>query len=280
MWIARSRLFGSIACLIVSFAGGPAHATEDHVAQVETVKIPIGMLPFDLVGLLRRASGAGRRAAGVVLLPTCARRANTLDEEWGARISSWGYVTLTIDGYGPRGIKECIRLADTDARDLAADAYRALGFLTQKGLVDPRRVAVVGFGRGAWQALSATERGEIEQTSAHKFRAVAAFYPPCEVIKGTMTIPALLLIGSLDGSVDSCRKLAAGDDDFGISRQKGEGAPVQLIVYPDAHRGFDMPALRVPRELSGHHAEYNKAAADQSSAALRGFLDGAIGEPR
>jgi dienelactone hydrolase len=216
----------------------------------------------------------------VVLLPSCVQPAQALDEDWGARISSWGYVTLTIDGFRPRGIKDCARPDDTDARDLAADAYRALGVLIQRSLVDPKRVAVVGFGRGAWEALSATERGAIEQASAHKFRAVAAFYPACDGIKGTMTIPALLLIGGRDGSADACRKLAAGDDDFGISRQKGEGAPVQLIVYPEAHRGFDMQAVRVPHDASGQHLEYNKAAAEQSGEALRRFLDGAIGEAR
>jgi hypothetical protein len=51
-----------------------------------------------------------------------------------------------------------------------------------------------------------------------------------------MTVPTLILIGERDdlATADACRKMAGGEDDMGISRQKGAGAPVKLIVYPDA----------------------------------------------
>ncbi len=49
-----------------------------------------------------------------------------------------------------------------------------------------------------------------------------------------MTVPTLILIGERDelAGIDACRKMAAGEDDTGISRQKGEGAPVRLVAYP------------------------------------------------
>ena len=269
----RSRLLCSIALVVAGIAGGSGHgnAAQDDVAQVETVRIPIGLLPFDIVGLLRRGEGARRRPA-VVLLPACGRSTTTLDEDWGERLSSWGYVTLTIDGLGPRGIKDCGLSTNTDVADLAYDAYRALDFLVQKGLADPRHVAVLGFGGGAVRALSATERGAIEQQARRKFRATAAFYPQCRAIKGVMTVPTLILTAGRDESADGCRKLAAGEDDDGISRQLGDGALIQLVVYPDAYLGFDAPALQTPRERFGHHLEYNEAAAEQSREALRDFL--------
>ena len=40
----------------------------------------------------------------VVLLHSCNGDWRRLDERWGKRIASWGYVTLTVDRFGPRGI--------------------------------------------------------------------------------------------------------------------------------------------------------------------------------
>jgi dienelactone hydrolase len=187
-------------------------------------------------------------------------------------MSSWEYVTLTIDSFSARGIKDCNAGMNTD--DLAFDAYRGLKFLIQRRFADPKRTAVVGFGAGALQTLSAVERGPIEKASERKFRAAAAFYPFCGSFSGTMTIPTLILVGERDdwATADACRKMVAGEDDVGISRQKGEGVPLRLIVYPGAHYGFDLPALRTPAKYFGHHLEFNKSAADQSSEALREFL--------
>ena len=64
--------------------------------------------------------------------------------------------------------------------------------------------------------------------------------------------------------------------DVGISRQKDEGATVRLIVYPDAHFGFDNPTLKKPITFLGHHLEYNERAAQQSAHALREFLNSVL----
>jgi dienelactone hydrolase len=268
----------TVTAFLVAFCIGnstPGHAEQRPAPAPEIIQIPVRPLPFDLQGLLRRPEGASRPPA-VVLLPSCGRNASArpVDEHWGAKISSWGYVTLTIDSFGPRGIKNCDR-----ASDLAFDAYRGLNFLIQKRLIDPKRVAIVGFAAGAWQTLSAVERGAIEQASKSKFRAAAAFYPHCGGFKGIMTVPTLILIGERDdlAGVDSCRKMAAGEDDIGISRQKGEGAPVRMITYPEAYFGFDRPALKTAIWYRGRRLEFNQSATDQSSEALREFLDSTIG---
>jgi dienelactone hydrolase len=76
-----------------------------------------------------------------------------------------------------------------------------------------------------------------------------------------MMIPTLILIGESDAwtTADACRKLVAGEDDLGISRQKSDGAAVQLIVYPNAYHGFDVPSLQTPVRYFGHHHEFNKS---------------------
>lgn len=254
------------ALLIASCMGGsaPCYAEQLSVPPAETVQIPVSPLPFSLQGLLRRPAGIARPPA-VVLLPACGQDARPTDGDWGARISSWGYVTLTIDGFGPRGMN-CGSAAYANASELVLDPYRSLKFLIQKRFVDPKRTAIVGFGAGASQTLAAVERSAKENSSEHQFRAAAAFYPHCGYFKGVMTVPTLVLVGGRDdrARADACRKMAAGEDDIGISRQKSEAAPVRLIVYPEAPFAFDRPGLKTP-------------AADQSSEALREFLDSTIG---
>jgi dienelactone hydrolase len=279
--IRSSRLFEitALAVVIAAWLGNPApcRAEQPSVPPAETIAISLSPLPFDLRGLLRRPEGGGRFPA-VVLLPACSEYTGLLDEDWGVRLSSWGYVTLTIDGFGPRGITHCGQ-GISEYPDLALDAYRGLNYLVQKRFVDPKRVVLAGFAWGAIQTLSAVEHGAIEQASEHKFRAAAAFYPLCGSSKGNMTVPTLILIGERDdlAAADACRKMAAAEDDIGISRQK-EGAPVQLIVYPDAYFAFDLPVLKSPTWYRGHHLEVNRSAADQASQALREFLHAHIGD--
>ena len=97
-----------------------------------------------------------------------------------------------------------------------------------------------------------------------------------------MTVSTLILIGESDDwtSAEDCRKLAAGQNDFGISRQKGEGPPIQLIVYTGAYHKFDIPMLRRPINYFGHHIEFNQSVTDQSSEALHKFFQSVIDNRR
>lgn len=282
--VVRSSRLANIGALVFWFCFGnslPCCAGQQSLAPAEKVEIPVHPLPFALQGFLRRPEDKGRSPA-VVLLPACGEYAKPLDEDWGTEISSWGYVTLTIDGFGPRAIRHCEQSVTSEPSELAFDAYRGLNFLTEKSFVDSKRVAVVGFAWGAGEALAAVERGPVEQASEHKFRAAVAFFPLCASFKGVMTIPTLVLIGERDDrdAADACRKMVAGDDDMGISRQKNEGAPVRLIVYPEASFAFAVPSLKNPTEYRGHHVEFNKSAADQSREALREFFDATVRSPQ
>jgi dienelactone hydrolase len=228
-----------------------------------------------LQGYLRQGGNAGRSPA-VVLLHSCNGDWGQLDQRWGKRIASWGYVTLTVDSFGPRGLKSC---GNGPPHDLILDAYRALGFLTRHPLVDPARVAVLGFAEGGAVALTSVEHGFLEKASPKKFRAAVVFYPPCSSFKGNMTVPTLILIGERDdvAPAEECRKMVDGRDALGISRQEDRGVPVKLIVYPGAHHAFDVPNSTTQIKHSGQHLEFNQSATDQSIVALREFLDVTIG---
>jgi dienelactone hydrolase len=227
--------------------------------------------PLTLRGYLRRPDTAAPSPA-VVLLHGCGGFPESLDESWGMRIAAWGYVALTVDSFAPRGLKNSCRGGMT--ADMAFDSYQALKFLTKQQFVDPQRVIVVGFSQGGLLSLSSVERGRIENAAENKFAAAVAFYPVCSAVKGPMTVPTLILTGESDDwtPADACRKLADGEDELGVTRQKGEGIPIRLIVFPNAYHGFDLSNLRAPITYFGHHQEYNKEATDQASEALREFL--------
>lgn len=264
-----------LAALLVASASAAVAAAPDSAGTVVELETPLDS-PAPLQGYLRRPGGTGPSPA-VVLLHSCNGNWRGLDERWGPSIASWGYVTLSVDSFGPRGLQQTCD--GGGSQEMSLDAYRALTWLVKQPFVDPARVAALGFSQGGLLALGSVERGIVEQTSPNKFRAAIAFYPPCRAFKDDMTVPTLILVGELDDwtPAQECRNLADGRDDYGISRQKGEGIPVKLIVYPGAYHAFDAPGLKAARKFLGHHLEYNQSAADQSAAALREFLEATLG---
>lgn len=264
-----------VAALLLWGAGlNPAQAADRPPRLVE-FESPL-VSPQALQGLLRLPDGPGSSPA-IVLLHGCGGGWRGLDERWGKLLADWGYVTLTVDRFGTRGITH----ACTGAMPPSTlyDAYRALNFLVGQPTVDPGRVAVVGFSQGAMLALLSVESGQIERSSKEKFRAAIGFYPICAGLKGNMTVPTLILIGELDDwtPASECRNLAEGRDDWGISREKDQGVPIQITVYSGAYHGFDITRFRTPEKFFGHHFEFNEEARDRSVDAVRQFLYATIG---
>jgi dienelactone hydrolase len=100
-----------------------------------------------------------------------------------------------------------------------------------------------------------------------RFRAAAAFYPPCEAATARPGIPTLILIGAIDDwtpAVDCTNKVAGWGND---------GPPVALVVYPGAYHGFYYGYLQPGRTMFEHWLEYNGEAADDATQRLHQFLD-------
>src|ERR1700759_4312484 len=102
-------------------AGGTAAALDSGPSIVE-LETPLAHSQ-PLQGLLRRPAGSGPFPA-VVLLHSCNGNWKRLDERWGKQLAPWGYVTLTVDSFGPRGIDNTC--SSGSPTDMAFDAYRAL----------------------------------------------------------------------------------------------------------------------------------------------------------
>jgi dienelactone hydrolase len=258
--------------LVIATMLAPLHAEQPAVTKPEAVEIPLNPLPFVLKGILRHPEG-GERFPAVVLLPACGRFADSVDQQWGQTLSSWGYVALTLDVFTPRGIvgnNTCLFPAPSE---IAEDAYRGLSLLAKRRDVDRSRVFVVGFGRGGLLAFAAVERGGIERTAKLRFRGAVAFYPLCGDDKGTMAVPTMIIVGDRQQQLEACRKMAESEDDAGISRRRGASAPIRLAIVTDGYAGFDLPFFEKPVDVRGHHFEYSKAATDQAKGQLREFLE-------
>jgi dienelactone hydrolase len=198
---------------------------------------------------------------------------NSVDQGWGETLASWGYVALTLDVFTPRGIKGGKTCLYPAPPEIAEDVYRGLDLLAARKDVDRNRIFLVGFGRGGSVALSAVERDGVEAKAKRRFRGAAAFYPACADDKGVMTVSTLVVIGALDTKeFDACRKMVQGEDDIGISRQNGDGIPIQFAALPNAYSGFDMPAFQNPVDVRGFHLEFSRSATEQSRNILRKFL--------
>src|SRR5205823_3888094 len=108
------------------------HAVEGLAAEAAPIVVEIESplaSPHPLQGYLRRPGSAGPLPA-VVLLHSCGEDWARLDQRWGKQVASWGYVALTVDSFGPRGLTRCGSGTPDSAPDgQSLDAFRALNFL-------------------------------------------------------------------------------------------------------------------------------------------------------
>jgi dienelactone hydrolase len=229
------------------------------------------LIPGDRIqGDLAKPDGAGPYPA-VIGLHGCAGMHDTTKQRLADELVARGYVVLLVDSYATRGIDHaCTSSAFVTFLRRRPDAYGALVFLAGQTFVDPHRVAAVGFSAGGWVTLSVAEPNSFElfaPPSNLRFRAAAAFNPPCKQAMARPGIPTLIFIGALDDwtpAADCSNKIASWGND---------GPPVELVVYPGAHHGFYYPHLQPGMTLFDHWVEYNGEAADNASHRLHQFLD-------
>jgi len=219
-----------------------------------------------LTGYLSKPDGAGPFPA-VVHLHGCSGLTDRMREATAARMTGWGYVSLMVDSFGTRGIvDDCV----APPADRQADAMGALAYLAALPFVDARRIALVGRAQGGAAALQvASERPYrlFEIPESLSYRAVVAYYPRCNVAKNALALPALILIGELDSW--SPIKLC----EWWMQRRSGRGAPVKLVIYPEAFHGFDNPGIRNGMDFTfGYWVKYDPAAAAQADGEVRNFL--------
>src|SRR5579872_1076489 len=255
----RFPVSGFVLVLSAVFALAAQSAVAEDLVAFESAAARSGART-EIRGYLTKPKGAGPFPA-VVLLHSCLglpsnRRAI------GATIAGWGYVALFVDDFSTRGLKKTCAV---DFSDALPDAYGALAFLGRLADVDPTRIAAIGFSQGGDTELQIATGHDLPAPDDLRFKAVAAFYPPCaNQAAAVLRLPTLILIGAADQVTPAadCRSLTA----------RQSAASARLIVYPGAGHVFDDPQFAGGREVLGMRLDYNRKAAEQSKAALRDFL--------
>jgi dienelactone hydrolase len=274
--VASQAVVMLMLCCVVRAQMADAGATPLQRVEFESASQRLlsgRLIPGDRIqGDLAKPDGAGPFPA-VVGLHGCGGMHDTTKQRLVDELVGRGYVVLLVDSYATRGIDHvCTSTASASATFLRRrpDAYGALLFLARQTFVDPHRVAAVGFSAGARVTLSVVEPDAFElfvPPSNLRFRAAAAFYPPCQTAVARPEIPTLIFIGAVDDWTP-----AAGCSDK-VASWGNDGPPVELVVYPGAHHGFYYPHLKPGTTLFGHRVEYNGEAADNATHRLQQFLD-------
>lgn len=219
------------------------------------LSVPEGKGPFPALVLMHGCAG---------LFPTHAR--------WSSQFVEWGYVTLILDSFGPRSTfnvcKDPMGVVSPDLRGL--DAHGALAHLQGRALVDPNRIAVVGWSHGGNAALSAVDDTSLSGPLPTKFTAAVAFYPYCFTDE-TINRPSLILAGEADewGPVIRCRDMKAQD--------QNAGADIEVIAFPGVFHGFDVLELQEGSSAEGMNGrtfrlQYDKEAHEDAVERVRAFL--------
>ena len=253
-------------------AATPPTPLQRRLAQERAQPIPEPS-SVELAGELYRPPGNGPFPAAVLLHGCAGRPSREAENFEGAYYARLGYALLIVDSFGPRGVAQRCDLGVGPPVDRVMDAYGALLYLARLPFIDAARIAVVGYSQGGDAALSAVKLDGVQSHFDRQLRAVIAYYPWCEVSLAAVSAPTLVLIGELDEATPAanCREMMA--------RHSGAGAPLRLVVYPNAHHSFDSVRLRGKPDYFYGRREYNEAADHAAREATLAALRGAFERP-
>jgi dienelactone hydrolase len=169
--------------------------------------------------------GAGGMGAG-----------NSVTDLWSRVLNEAGISTFNLDGYAGRGINTLAEGQNFPAISRVLDAYAALAVIAKHPLVDPTKIAVMGFSQGGAPAMYSNLARFHKMYGEAKFAAHISVYGLC----GTkyqededLMSPMLIIHGEADDWVPMgpCREYA--------ERLMQAGKNVRFKGYADAHHGFD-----------------------------------------
>lgn len=203
--------------------------------------------PTMLAGALRIPRGDNDRLPAMVVVHGSSGVGGTdgISDHAAARLNELGLAAFIMDSFSARGLTSTIADQTLLGRlQMIYDAYRALELLAEHPRVDPERIGVIGFSRGAEASVfAAMDRfGEMHgPQNGLEFAAYVGFYTPCgrEYIDRTSVAdkPILLLHGEEDDwtPIEACRTY--------VEELQEAGADARLLSYPDAGHAFEAPAI-------------------------------------
>ncbi len=198
-----------------------------------------------LAGELRIPTPGADRLPAVVLIHGSGGLAAPT-ARWAQELNSIGVATFIVDSFSGRGITNTINdQAQLANLAMMVDAFRALEALAQHPRIDPERIAVMGFSKGAVAAVySSNERFRRLYSPNLTFAAHVGLYTPCDVRfrddERTTGKPIRLFHGISDDyvAIEPCRAY--------VARLRAAGADASLTEYPDTYHAYDYFTLKQP----------------------------------
>jgi dienelactone hydrolase len=195
--------------------------------------------PVIIGGELRLPKGLGEKFATVILIHGSGGISAATDR-WAQELNSVGIAAFILDSFTGRGIINTNSdQSQLDSIAMMHDAFAALDKLAAHPRIDPMRIAVMGFSKGAVAAIySSNERFRAAYGPNNAdFAAHIGLYTPCNVTykqdNKVGSKPIRLFHGISDDyvSIEPCRSY--------VTRLKEGGADVTLTEYSDAHHAYD-----------------------------------------
>jgi len=227
------------------------YRTEVHPVQTVTLSTADFLLgkkdgkPTTIAGELRIPRPSGSERMPAVLMVHGSGGINSGHIMWAADINKAGFAVFLLDSFAARGITSTVAEQDQlSSHAMMNDAYAALALLAKHPRIDPQKIAVMGFSKGAIPSLYAS-MNRFQSTYAPEgasFAAYIGFYTPCNIAliddEKVSAKPIRLYHGAADDWVPAapCRDYTA--------RLKKAGADVTLIEYPGAYHAFDNETIK------------------------------------
>ena len=198
--------------------------------------------PTTIAGTLRIAKGSGRLPL-VVFVPGSGGINPNLDV-WGKQFEEMGISTFAMDSFAGRGIvSTVVNQSQLGRLNMIIDLYRSIAVLGAHPRVDPTRIAVMGFSRGAQATLySSLKRFQkLWNPGGIEPAAYVSLYAPC----------VTTYIGDTEVSDHPIRMFHGISDDYVeigpcreyFARLRGTAKDIAMVEYPDTWHAFDYPLL-------------------------------------
>jgi dienelactone hydrolase len=202
--------------------------------------------PTMLGGELRIPKPGADKLPAVILVHGSGGLSASADR-WARELNEIGVAVFMLDSFTGRGIVSTANdQSQLNSLAMMVDAYAALGQLAAHPRIDPARIAVMGFSKGAVASVySSNERfRKMYAPGGVEFAAHIGLYTPCNVAyrddTRTSGKPIRLFHGIADDyvSIAPCRAY--------VERLKKAEADVTLTEYPDAHHAYDNFTISAP----------------------------------